>query len=140
MPEPMTGRVDRPARDAGEDAVRVELARHQFAHMPVALAANVGIPIGTSMANDFPETLPRATLVSRSRFYDVAHLDLSLLGRVHVEDILRIDLQLPIAAVVFASNPMTGDLDPRADLSFIARVGVSITGEPVLPPIPGVPL
>jgi len=92
----------------------------------IGAVINVGIPVGTSSSNLFPEPLPLASLLSHSRYYDVAHLDLALVARVHIEDILRIDLQVPVAAIIFSSNA-AGELEPRVDLSFIGRVGVSIT-------------
>ena len=92
----------------------------------LGLTFNVGIPVGTSSSNAFPEPQPLGSLLSRARYYDVAHLDMGLLARFHIEDLVRIDLQVPVATLIFASNAL-GELDVRADLSFIGRVGVSIT-------------
>jgi len=92
----------------------------------LGMTFNVGIPVGTSNSNAFPEPQPLGSLLSRARYYDVAHLDMGLLARFHIEDVLRIDLQVPVATLIFASNAMD-ELDVRADLSFIGRVGVSIT-------------
>lgn len=115
-----------PVVDYENPALATTFQVFSIPELEIGIHANVGIPIGTASGSDFPEPLPRGSLQSRSRYYDVAHLELGLLARIHVEDIFRIDLQVPITAIVFSDDAM-GDLSPRADLSFIGRMGFSIT-------------
>ena len=115
-----------PVVDVENPAIDTTVRLFSAPEFELGLAINVGVPIGRSGSSGFPQPVPRGSLLSRARFYDVAHLDMGLLARVHIEELVRIDLEVPVATVIFASNA-AGDLEPRVDLSFIARVGVSIT-------------
>lgn len=115
-----------PVFDIENPAVATTVRFLDYESFELGLYANVGIPIGRSTASDFPETTPLATLVSRSRYYDVAHLEVGLRARIRIADLLRIDLQVPTVAIIFSSNTL-GELSPRADLSFLADIGVAIT-------------
>ncbi len=115
-----------PVVDYESPSVASTFRLFEIPEFELGLTMNVGIPVGTSNANDFFEPQPLGSLLSRARYYDVAYLDMGLLLRFHIEDLVRIDLQIPVATLIFASNAMD-ELDVRADLSFIGRVGVSIT-------------
>ncbi len=91
----------------------------------LGLGVNVAIPVA-SPRTGAREPLPFHTLLGRSGFFDVGNLEAALMARIHVADVLRIDLSLPIVSVLFQENP-AGDLNPAVDVSFIADVGVSIT-------------
>src|SRR5690606_7923945 len=83
----------------------------------VGLYANVAIPV---VSRDEIEPLPTAHLLSRSRATSAAQLDLALLVRLHLGELVRLDLGAPVAALVFAD-------EITADLVFPLAVGVQVT-------------
>lgn len=88
--------------------------------------ANIAIPIGTADTPGPAEPLPHHHLLARSRYANVAQLDLALMARFVVGDWVRFDLTLPLTTLVFGEGA-GGGLDVRADLVFDLRVAVQVT-------------
>lgn len=79
--------------------------------------ASLAVPV---VAHDELEPLPTAHLVARSRATDVTQLDLALLLRLHLGELVRLDLALPAVTLAFLT-------DVTADLVFPLTVAVQIT-------------
>ena len=99
-----------------------------FSHevIEVGVMGNVAIPIGTAEAPGPFEPLPNAHLLGRSRYSTVAQLDLSLLVRLHLGEVARVDLVVPATTLVFGSDS-TGGLAVRGDLGFEWRLAFQPT-------------
>jgi hypothetical protein len=99
-----------------------------FAHevVEVGVMGNVAIPIGTAEDVGTFEPLPNAHLLGRSRYSTVAQLDLSLLVRLHLAEIARVDLVVPATTLVLGSDS-TGAVSARGDLGFEWRLAFQPT-------------
>lgn len=95
--------------------------------LEIGLAVNVAVPVASPRPGyGVRDPFPFRTLLGHAALFDVANLETALLARVHVEDILRIDLTLPVVQILFTESA-AGRLDPEVDVGFVADVGVSIT-------------
>jgi hypothetical protein len=117
----------------------VRFVEHEV--IEVGAYANVAIPVSERASE--PELLPTEHLLARSRGNDVAELDLALLLRLHLAHVARIDLVLPVATLVFASEVRADFVIPLrvtfqvAPFAFLGLwSGVVLTGPEYVPKIP----
>lgn len=115
-----------PSFDVENPAVSTTLRILRFDFFELGVYANVAIPIGTSELPGPAEPLPHHHLLARSRYSNVAQLDLALMARLHAGEWVRFDLTLPMSTLVFGEDA-TGAIDVRADLVLDLRVSVQIT-------------
>lgn len=85
----------------------------------LGLYANVAVPLADSVMPQ-QEYVPRGSFTARARWSDVVQLDTAFLMRLHIAEVMRIDLALPVLNFVFVDDPV---MHMDFDLSF----GFSIT-------------
>ncbi len=98
-------------------ATTLRLFSHEV--IEIGLYADLAIPVVTG--DRAMEPLPLAHPLALSRSSDVAQLDLALRVRLHLADVVRIDLAPPIATLVFAQP------DVQVALTFPVSVAVQVT-------------
>ncbi len=99
-----------------EEVVEVGLYTHVV--LPFATAEGLfgGLP--------FVEPLPTGSVTALARLTQTTQLDAALLLRLRFAELVRVELTLPLASILFSDSP--SGIDPRANLVFDLRVGVSI--------------